>query len=96
MKILHLCISPLRSKVRLETGKRASSSIVPKTTKSTSIFGELSVHAREKLVHERQFARAASSARAIALDYLELHMQSNIFIYEMRSFLSLKNFKCLI
>ena len=45
-------------------------------------------------MHERQFARVASSARAIVLDYLELHLQSKIFIYEMQSVLLLKNFKC--
>ena len=54
------------------------------------------VQAQKKLVHERQFARAASSARAIALDYLELYVQSKIFVCEMLSFLLLKKFKCLI
>ena len=53
------------------------------------------VHDQKKLVHECQFACAALSAQAIVPEYLELHMQSKIFIYEMQSFLLLKNFKCL-
>ena len=39
-------------------------------------FGEkgYTVHAGKKLVHECQFARAPSFARAIALIYSELHV----------------------
>ena len=70
-------------------GRRVCLKILP-------LFRAVAVHARKKLLHERQFARAASPARGIALAYLELHVQSMIFMYEMQSFLLLKNVKCLI
>ena len=47
-------------------------------------------------MHERQFARAPSFARAIAPNYLELHVQFKIYASEKQSFLLLKYVKCLI
>ena len=49
-----------------------------------SIVSMTVVHARKKLAQERQFVRQASSARAIALSYLELHIRSKIFVSEMQ------------
>ena len=53
------------------------------------------VHARKKVAQERYFARAPLSTPAIALDYLECHEQSKIFVSEIQSFLLLKQVKCL-
>ena len=36
----------------------------------------MQVHTLKKLVHERQFTRAPSFARVIALTYLNLHVRS--------------------
>ena len=47
-------------------------------------------------MHEHQVARAASSARAIALTCLELHVRSKMCHSTIQSFLLLKHTKCLI
>ena len=41
---------------------------------------DVSVHARKKLVYERQFARAPSSERVIDLTYLDLDARSKICV----------------
>ena len=57
---------------------------------------KVTVRAPKKLVQERKFARASLSARAIALNYLDLHLRSHICVSEIQSFLLPKHFKCLI
>ena len=47
---------------------------------------EVTVHAQKKLVQERQFARAPSFARAIGLNYMELHLRFKICASEVDSF----------
>ena len=42
------------------------------------LLDPISVHARKKLAHERQFTRASLSARTIALNYLELHTKYKV------------------
>ena len=42
------------------------------------------VHERMKLVQERQLTRASSSAREIALTYLELHGRSTVCVSKNR------------
>ena len=51
---------------------------------------------QKKLMQERQFAHAPSSARVIAFTYLKLHMLSKICLSEIDSFLLLKHVNCLI
>ena len=55
-----------------------------------------SVHDRNKLVEQRQFACAPLSARAIAPNYLEWLGQSKIHVFDMQSFLLMKLVKFLI
>ena len=56
-------IWPYSSRQSLETATGAT---------SRKLFVAVTVHARKKLLQWRQFARAPLSARAIALNYLEL------------------------
>ena len=63
--------------------------------KNESHCNTTTVHARMKLVQERQFQRAPVSARAIALNFFGLHVRFKICVSEIQSFTILKHVRCL-